>query len=192
MHPTEMKFRNIIMLFAWFFTGLFTGLITLLFAFGSINNAMAVERIVGPSGESVPRYASLKADKVNVRRGPGRAHKILWVFKQVGMPVKIVSEYENWREIEDQAGSRGWIFHSLLSRRRTGVTLDPEKKGVSYFSLFESSSKSSAQIAKLGKGVIVHVVSCTGQWCNVSVNKKLRGWINQELIWGLFDNEPIK
>jgi len=158
----------------------------------SISSAIAVERTVGPSGEAVPRFASLKADNVNVRNGPGRDHKILWAFKQVGLPIKIVSEYENWREIEDQAGSRGWIFHSLLSRRRTAITLDPDEKGVSYFSLFEDSSKSSAQIAKLSKGVIVHVISCTGDWCEVSVNKKLRGWIPQDLIWGLFEKEPIE
>ena len=114
------------------------------------------------------------------------------MFKQVGLPIKIVSEYEDWREIEDQAGSRGWIFYSLLSRRRTAITIDPDKKGVSYFSLFEESSTSSPQIAKLGKDVIVHVNSCTGSWCNVSVNKKLRGWIAQELIWGLFEKEPIQ
>ena len=29
----------------------------------------------GPSGETVPRFASLKSDLVNVRRGPARTHK---------------------------------------------------------------------------------------------------------------------
>ena len=152
----------------------------------------ALERTIGPSGESVPRYASLKSDLVNVRRGPARTHKILWVFKKIGLPVKIVSEYEEWREIEDQTGAKGWVYHSLLSRRRTGVTLDPQERGGKYFSLFERASKSNEPVAQIGKGVVVHLISCTGDWCHVAVNKKIKGWIEQEHLWGLFQQEPIK
>lgn len=154
--------------------------------------AFAIEKTIGPSGESVPRYASLKADLVNVRRGPGRTHKILWVFKKLGLPVKIVSEYEQWREIEDQAGAKGWVFYSLLSRRRTGLTLNPEDSGLEYFSLYKKDSTKSDAAAKIGKGVIVHILSCTGEWCHVAVNKKIKGWIPQKQLWGIFPREPIK
>ncbi len=155
-------------------------------------SANALERTIGPSGETVPRFVSLKSDLVNVRRGPGRTHKILWVFKKLGLPVKIVSEYENWREIEDQAGAKGWVFHSLLSRRRTGVTLNPKDHSLEYFSLFENSSKKSKSLARIGKGVIVHIITCTGDWCHVAVNKKIKGWLRQDHLWGLFQQEPIK
>lgn len=155
------------------------------------SSAMALERSIGPSGEPVPRFESLRADEVNVRRGPGRDHKILWVFKKLGLPVKIVSEYEEWREIEDQAGSKGWIFHGLLSRRRTGVTKDPADLGLDYFSLYDEASKDDEAIAKIGRGVIVHIVKCSGSWCRISVNEKLKGWIEQSRLWGLFQNEPV-
>lgn len=153
--------------------------------------AAAVERAIGPSGEPVPRFLSLKADEVNVRRGPGRDHKILWVFKKLGLPVKVVSEYEEWREIEDQAGSKGWIYYGLLSRRRTAVTRDPADMGLEYFSLYEESSTSDTAIARLGKGVIGHVIKCTGSWCHIAVNNKLKGWIPQKQLWGLFEKEPL-
>lgn len=154
--------------------------------------AFAVEKTIGPSGEAVPRYASLRADLVNVRRGPGRDHKILWVFKKLGLPVKVISEYEEWREIEDQAGAKGWVFHSLLSRRRTAVTLDPQDSGTTYFSLHDKPTSKGEAVASLGKGVIVHLISCTGSWCNIAVNNDLSGWISQSNIWGLFEREPIK
>ena len=157
----------------------------------SAAGAQAIEKTIGPSGEAVPRYVSLKADEVNVRRGPGRNHKILWVFKKLGLPVKIVSEYENWREIEDQAGAKGWVFHSLLSRRRTGVTVNPKDVGADYLSLRETESTSSKTLARLGEGVIVHILSCTGSWCNIAVNKDLKGYINQTHLWGLFAKEPL-
>ena len=169
-------------------TALFISISILIFSHG----AHALERTIGPSGETVPRFASLKSDLVNVRRGPARTHKILWVFKKLGLPVKIVSEYEDWREIEDQTGAKGWVFHSLLSRRRTGVTLDPKEKGQDYFSLYGRASTSGDEMAKIGKGVIVHIISCTGDWCHVAVNKKIKGWIEQGNLWGLFQQEPIK
>lgn len=151
----------------------------------------AIERTIGPSGELVPRFASLKADEVNVRRGPGRDHKIMWVFKKLGMPIKIISEYEEWREIEDQTGARGWIFHGLLSKRRTAITIDPGSMGLSFVSLYEDESDKNDPVAKLGKGVIVHILKCTGQRCHIAVNKKLKGWIMQSHVWGLFEQEPI-
>lgn len=140
----------------------------------------------------MPRFASLKADEVNVRRGPGRDHKIKWVFKKLGMPVKIISEYEEWREIEDHAGSRGWIYHGLLSRRRTGITLDPKAKGLRYIGLHEDAATGAQTIAQLGKGVIVHILQCTGEWCQIAVNKGLKGWVAQGHVWGLFQAEPFK
>ena len=153
---------------------------------------LAVERIIGPSGEPVPRFLSLKADEVNVRRGPGRDHKILWVFKKLGMPVKVISEYEEWREIEDQAGARGWIYFGLLSRRRTAITVDPDAKGLSYISLLEGPEEGGKNLAQLGKGVIVHILKCDGTWCHIAVNKSLKGWVRQVHVWGLFDHEPIE
>lgn len=169
-----------------------TFLFILINVLSSSHAAKALERTIGPSGETVPRFASLKSDLVNVRRGPARTHKILWVFKKLGLPVKIVSEYEEWREIEDQTGAKGWVYHSLLSRRRTGVTLDPKDKGKDYFSLHENASTNSDEVAKIGKGVIVHIISCTGDWCHTAVNKKIKGWIQQSNLWGLFQQEPIK
>lgn len=164
--------------------------IVALFGFG-IPSSFALERTIGPSGEPVPRFVSLKSDEVNVRRGPGRDHKILWVFKKLGLPVKIVSEYEQWREIEDQSGAKGWIFYGLLSKRRTAITIDPQKINLVSISIYEDQDKDDEPIAQLGKGLILHILTCTGQWCHVAVNKKLKGWVEQSLVWGLFEKEPL-
>jgi SH3-like domain-containing protein len=40
---------------------------------------------------------SLKAERVNVRRGPSSDHDVAWVFQRKGLPVEIVAEFENWR-----------------------------------------------------------------------------------------------
>ena len=44
----------------------------------------------------LPRYASLKTDRVNLREGPSKDHRTLWVFQRAGLPVEIVAEFETW------------------------------------------------------------------------------------------------
>lgn len=81
----------------------------------------------GASGLPVPRFVSLKSDRVNVRIGPSREHDIAWTFVQSGLPVEIVGEFENWRRIRDWEGKQGWVFRSLLSSRRTALVTPWEK-----------------------------------------------------------------
>ncbi|MFT6332844.1 MAG: SH3-like domain-containing protein, partial [Lentimonas sp.] len=64
-------------------------------------------------------FASLRADKVNVRAGPGVQYPIKFAFQLRGLPVRVTSEYDNWSEIEDFEGGTGWINQNLLTKTRT-------------------------------------------------------------------------
>ena len=57
------------------------------------------------SGLPVPRFVSLKADRVTVRGGPDKDHDVAWIYTRVGWPVEITAEFENWRRIRDSDGS---------------------------------------------------------------------------------------
>src|SRR5215217_7416086 len=59
------------------------------------------------TGLPVPRYVSLKTDRVNLREGPSKDHRTAWVFQRAGLPVEIVAEYETWRRIRDSEGTEG-------------------------------------------------------------------------------------
>jgi len=39
------------------------------------------------TGLPVPRYVSLKTDRVNLREGPSKDHRTAWVFQRAGLPV---------------------------------------------------------------------------------------------------------
>ena len=54
----------------------------------------------------LPRWASLRADEVNLRVGPGLRFPIEWQYHRRDLPVEILREVEVWRLIEDQDGSR--------------------------------------------------------------------------------------
>ena len=51
------------------------------------------------SGLPVPRYVSLKSERVNVRTGPTKDHDVAWVFTKQGLPVEVTAEFETWRRI---------------------------------------------------------------------------------------------
>ena len=77
---------------------------------------------VGPvTGLPLPRYASLKTDRVNLREGPSKDHATKWVFQRAGLPVEITAEFDIWRKVRDSEGAEGWVLHSLLSGRRTAL-----------------------------------------------------------------------
>src|SRR5262249_16915478 len=70
------------------------------------------------SGLPIPRFVSLKPDRVTVRGGPTRDHDVAWVYTRAGLPVEITAESENWRRIRDWEGAEGWVYHSMLTGRR--------------------------------------------------------------------------
>ena len=77
----------------------------------------------------VPRFVSLKSDRVNLREGPSKDHRTSWVFQRAGLPVEITAEFETWRRIRDSEGAEGWVLHSLLSGRRTALVAPWWKDG---------------------------------------------------------------
>ena len=143
----------------------------------------------GPaSGLPVPRYVSLKSDRVNVRAGPTKDHDVAWVFTRSGLPVEITAEFENWRRIRDWEGSEGWVYHSLLSGRRTAVvTLKAKDELVP---LSDRPDQAAAVTARLQSGVLGQVKRCTGSWCRIA-GEGFDGWIAQERLWGVYPNEKL-
>jgi SH3-like domain-containing protein len=141
------------------------------------------------SGLPVPRYVSLKSDRVNVRAGPTKDHDVAWVFTRSGLPVEITAEFENWRRIRDSEGSEGWVYHSLLSGRRTAVvTLKSKEELVPLSDKPETTG--SVTTAKLQSGVLGQVKRCTGNWCRI-FGEGFDGWIPQERLWGVYPNEKL-
>jgi SH3-like domain-containing protein len=143
----------------------------------------------GDSGLPLPRFVTLKADRVNVRRGPSGDHKVSWVFTRKGLPVEIVAESDHWRRIRDSDGAEGWVYHSLLSGRR-GVLVAPWS-GARPVPLLDGAKAGSAPVALLDTGVMAEVGQCTGDWCRVSIEGH-DGWIDQAKLWGVYPGERVE
>ena len=141
------------------------------------------------SGLPVPRYVSLKSDRVNLREGPSKDHRTIWVFQRAGLPVEITAEFEIWRKVRDSEGSEGWVLHSLLSGRRTALVA-PWKKGTDSM-LYSKAGTKSEPVAKLQSNVIASVRVCDGSWCRIS-GEGFDGYIEQSNLWGVYPNEKIE
>ena len=146
------------------------------------------ERQLGKSGLPLPRFVSLKTDRVNVRRGPSSEHGVSWVFKRKDLPVEIVAEFDHWRRVRDSDGEEGWIYQSLLTGRRTAVVA-PWRLDNSV-PMMSSPDAKSDKVALVRGGVVGHIRSCTGDWCSIDVNG-YAGWMEQAMLWGVYPGERI-
>jgi SH3-like domain-containing protein len=136
----------------------------------------------------VPRFVSLKADRVNVRAGPDKDHDVTFIYTRVGWPVEITAEFENWRRVRDSDGSEGWVYHSLLSgKRMAAVRL---KTTADLAPLHAKPDAQSAVTARLQSGVLGAVKQCTGTWCRL-VGEGFDGWVEQNRLWGVYPDEKI-
>lgn len=143
--------------------------------------------MIGPvSGLPVPRYVSLKAGKVYVRQGPTKDYPVAYVYRRAGEPVEITAEFDNWRRIRDSEGSEGWVWHSLLSGRRTGLVAPWAKEAALPLRVRASSTERAT--ARLEPKVLVEVRRCDGQWCRVE-GDGFDGFIEQERLWGVYPGE---
>lgn len=151
--------------------------------------AAAQTQSAGPSGLPLPRFVSLKSSRINVRRGPGQEYEIAFVYVRAGLPVEIVQEFENWRKIRDADGDEGWVFHSLLSGRRTALVAPWE--GDATFPLRATADPDGRPVAYLQARVMADVLACEGTWCRLR-GDGFDGWIEQERLWGVYPAEVIE
>ncbi|EFO32276.1 aspartyl-tRNA synthetase [Roseibium sp. TrichSKD4] len=148
--------------------------------------AQAQATKTGPSGYPLPRFVSLKSDRVNVRLGPSREHDIAWTFVKSGLPVEIIQEFDNWRRIRDWEGKEGWVFHSLLSGRRTALVTPWEKSNRT--PLRQRSKSDAIIVAELDPFVLATVTECSGGWCKVQ-GEGFEGWLDQTRLFGVYPDE---
>jgi len=158
--------------------------VTILSCQGTYANA---EQRTSESNLHLPRFASLRATRVNLRSGPGVRFPIEWVYLQRGLPVEIIQVYDNWRRVRDWEGTEGWVYHSMLSGRRMArITKDMAK-------LHNSENPKSQVIAKLEAGVVGSINECpkASNVCEVSFGS-VKGWLLRSSFWGAYRGEAVK
>lgn len=137
----------------------------------------------------VPRFVSLKSERVNARMGPTRDHEVVWIYQRAGLPVEVTAEFENWRRIRDREGTETWVFHSMLSGKRTGIVQAQRGHEAELVPLMDRAGGSRV-VARLEANVQGQVRSCNRTWCRF-YGEGFDGWIEQNRLWGVYPNEQI-
>jgi SH3-like domain-containing protein len=132
--------------------------------------------------------SSLAEGRAKTRTPRTSTSDVAWVYTRSGLPVEITAEFENWRRVRDSEGSEGWVYHSLLSGRRTAVVTMKSKDELA--SLYDRPDPTSAIAARLQVGVVAQVKKCTNGWCRV-IGNGFDGWIEQQRLWGVYADEKV-
>jgi SH3-like domain-containing protein len=146
---------------------------------------MTVSAFAAEKSEPTPRFVSLRSDVVNLRTGPGDRYPVEWVYHRKGLPVEIVAQYEQWRQIRDWQGTEGWVHQRLVTGVRTIIVKGAQRV------LRSEADAASPPMAKLDAGVIAHLLECRSDWCRVET-QDIKGWLNRNEIWGVYPNEIIR
>ena len=156
---------------------------------GSLPDPKAGKDQLGPvSGLPMPRFVSLKPDRVNVRQGPSRDQTVSFIYQKSNLPVEVIAEFENWRRIRDWQGAEGWVYHSMLSGKRTAVVVPTLKDEL--VPIYDSADPKAGVVAKLQGGVLSTLKACSGSWCEIA-GTGFEGWIKQDRLWGAYPNEKV-
>lgn len=132
----------------------------------------------------VPRYVSLRSSEINVRRGPGLDYRKDWVFRRAGLPVRVIEEYGDWRRIVDKDDAGGWVFHAMITGRRTAlITQD-------LLILRKEPSETAEATAQAEIGVVARLKACERNWCEIEQDGHA-GWVPKDAIWGVEPNEEF-
>lgn len=128
------------------------------------------------SGKPVPRFETLKHDKVNGRQGPSKDYKVQWEYARKGLPVLIVKESGDWRYVRDPMGDEVWIKKTQLAGQPNALTLGD-------FLLKAGRAPDSGDVASVAAGVLVELGTCDAAMCLVTA-RGFRGWAPRDKLWG--------
>jgi SH3-like domain-containing protein len=132
----------------------------------------------------LPRFGTLRADKVNLRVGPGNQYPIQWVFTRKGLPVEIIGEVDVWRRIRDAEGTEGWVHEHMVTGNRS-IVVDGEVR-----TLRAEPGATATAVARAEPGVIAHLLECRGPWCRVEADG-IKGWLQRSEVWGVTATETV-
>ncbi|MDE2597493.1 MAG: hypothetical protein KGL44_11505 [Sphingomonadales bacterium] len=139
---------------------------------------LAAPALAAEDSADVPYWASIRAEEVNMRVGPGEDYRILWVYHRRLLPLKVLRMKEGWRFVQDPDGARGWMLARFLMRERGGYVTAGEPAA-----MHEKADPASRLLWRLRSGVTGKLGDCADNWCEFDVDGR-KGYIAQARLWG--------
>lgn len=140
-----------------------------------------------PDEKKPPFFASIAAGKARMRTGPARSYPSTWLYRRVGLPVKVIDVYQGgqWYKVEDPAGTQGWMLRALISDVRTGIVLG----GIA--ALRDSPGEDGRVLWRAAPGVVGRLSKCARGWCYFEVRGRGGGYVESVRLWGVEPGEDL-
>ena len=119
-----------------------------------------------------PKYASIKKEKTNSRHNASFDAPLEWIYQKKYLPILIIRERDNWREIRDIDGAQTWMHVSMISNKRTFINKQDQN-----LLKYKDNNIISAIVKK---GVVGKIINCDEVFCKVKI-KKYKGWIEKNI-----------
>ena len=144
-------------------------------------------------------WGSLKYNKTYLRTGPSKDNKVIWVYKRKGLPIKVIRKKDDWYLILLPENQKGWINSSQFSKKKMALirdTISETEKIIKNKKPLDVRDIDNNPVAYVHNGVIVKLLGCTNNICEVELNikkekyffknsYKLNGFIEKYYLWGI-------
>ena len=126
-----------------------------------------------------PKYASIKKEKAYSRHNASFDAPLEWIYQKKNLPILIIRERDNWREIRDIDGDISWMHVSMISNKRTFINREDQN-------LLKYKNNNIVNII-VKKGVVGKIINCDEIFCKVKI-KNYKGWVEKKYLWGIKKN----
>ena len=149
------------------------------------SSEQGLKTAVNGTGLAVPRFVTLKSDKVNLRVGPGTDFPIAHVYVRRNLPLKVVSEFDVWRKVVDHDGVTGWVHGNMVSLKRYAVITAPVVR-------LRAQPDDTAPVTAIAeRHVVMELQFCRQDWCRLSKGSGA-GWAPRAQFWGMLETETLQ
>ena len=126
-----------------------------------------------------PKYASIKKEKAYSRHNASFDAPLEWIYQKKYLPILIIRERDNWREIRDIDGDISWMHVSMISNKRTFINREDQN-------LLKYKNNNIVNVI-VKKGVVGKIINCDEIFCKVKI-KNYKGWVEKKYLWGIKKN----
>ena len=127
-----------------------------------------------------PKYASIKKERAYSRHNASFDAPLEFIYQKKNLPILIINEHGNWREIRDIDGDETWMHISMISKKKTFINEKDQN-------LLKYKDNSNIVNAIVKRGVIGKIINCGEKFCKVKI-KPYRGWMEKKYLWGIKKN----
>lgn len=134
--------------------------------------------VVALSSVARAEMMSVNVPVANFRAGPSTSEPVEFTATRY-YPVKVLERDDGWCKIKDFEGDLAWVADRLLAKVKTIVIKVPRGN------IREEPTTSSEVAFQAERGEVFKVLDREGRWLQVVGVQGEKGWVREDLAWGM-------